>query len=101
MAEYEIFYYPKAENDLDSLEPNEALKVAGEIEKFLSLSPFPYKKRKKKIQGVMYPLYRLRVDTKNDSYRIFYMIEKKKVVILRIVTKKDAERTIRNLKKYR
>ena len=99
MAKYEISYFPKAEHDLDSVEPNEALKIVDNIEKFLSVNPFPHKGRKKKIHGVMYPLYRLRIDTKNDSYRIFYMIEKREVVILRIVRKKDVEKIIKSLRK--
>ena len=37
--------------------------------------------------------YRLRV----DKYRVFYVIESGRVVVLRVLSKKDAERYIRNL----
>lgn len=99
MAKFEVLYYAKAEKDLNTVESKEALRIVDKIEKALSDSPFPRGRRKKKIHGVLHPLYRLRVDTVRDSYRIFYLIEKDKVVILRIVKKRDAEKAIRSLKK--
>ena len=99
LPEFEISYYKRAERELDSLKANESLQIMDDIERFLATDPFPEGKRKKKIHGIKYPIYRLRVDTINDSYRIFYLIEKEKVVILRIVKKKDAEKAIKALKK--
>ena len=99
MAKFGIFYYTKAERDLNTVELKEALRIVDKIEKFLSDNPFPQGRRKKKIHGVLHPLYRLRVDTVGDSYRIFYLIEKDKIVILRIVKKKDVEKAIKSLKK--
>lgn len=99
MAKFEVLYYAKAEKDLNTVGSEEALRIVDKIEKLLSNNPFPRGRRKKKIHGILHPLYRLRVDTVRDSYRIFYLIEKDKVVILRIVKKKDAEKAIRSLKK--
>ena len=99
MAKFEITYYKKAEKDLDSIKTEEALTIMDNIERFLSVNPFPERKRKKRIHGVMYPLYRLRVDTPTDSYRIFYLIERNEIVVLRIVKKRDMEKAIRALKK--
>lgn len=99
MAKFEVLYYAKAKKDLNTVESEEALRIVDKIEKLLSNNPFPRGRRKKKIHGILHPLYRLRVDTVRDSYRIFYLIEKDKVVILRIVKKKDAEKAIRSLKK--
>lgn len=99
MAKFEVFYYARAEKDLNTMESEEALRIVDKIEKLLSNDPFPQGRRKKKIHGVLYPLYRLRVDTARDSYRTFYLIGKDKVVVLRIVKKKDAEKAIKSLKK--
>ena len=99
MAKFKVFYYAKAEKDLNTVESEETLRIVDKIEKLLSNNPFPRGRRKKKIHGVLHPLYRLRIDTVRDSYRTFYLIEKDKVVILRIVKKKDAEKAIKSLKK--
>ena len=77
---------------------NEALGLVKEIETELSVSPWPFGKKKKKIKGISYPLYRLRIETANDSYRIFYLVEKSKVIVLRVVKKKDAEKAIKSLR---
>ena len=47
----------------------------------------------KKLKGKSTDFYRLRA----DKYRVFYVIESGRVVILRVLSKKDAERYIRNL----
>ena len=59
----------------------------------LKEDPFPRGKRIKKIKGKKSIFYRLRV----DKYRVFYSIEDLNVVILRIISKKDADRIIKNL----
>lgn len=51
------------------------------------------RKADQKIQGTKMNYYRLRV----DKYRVFYMLEGNRVVILRILSKKDVERFIRSL----
>lgn len=99
MTKFEISYYRRAEKELDSLQAEEALQAMDDIDRFLTERPFPEGKRKKKIHGVKYPFYRLRVDTAKDSYRIFYLIEEKRIVILRVVKKKDAEKAIKSLRK--
>jgi len=99
VPKFEVRYYHKAERELDSLDPEEARKIIDDIEGILTSNPFPEKKRKKKIHGVAYPLYRLRVATARDSYRVFYLIEKGQVIILRVVRKKEADRILRTLKK--
>ncbi len=45
----------------------------------LKENPFPRGKLIKKIKGTKSDFYRLRV----DKYRLFYMVESKKVVVLR------------------
>lgn len=61
--------------------------------KVLEDNPFPRGKLIKKIKGTKSAFYRLRI----DKYRVFFMIEADRVIILRILSKKDAERFIQNL----
>jgi len=63
VAKFEVFYYAKAEKDLNTVESEETLRIVDKIEKLLSNNPFPRGRRKKKIHGVLHPLYRLRIDT--------------------------------------
>lgn len=62
----------------------------------LKINPFPEKKLKKKIHGVRYPLYRIRIDLASDSYRVFYGIDGSTVYLLELVPKKLADRIIKN-----
>ena len=64
----------------------------------LEHNPFPRGKIKKKIKGVKYPLFRFRIDTPADSFRLFYGISQEVVLILRIVSKKQADRVMRALR---
>ncbi len=57
-------------------------------------NPFPRGKLIKKIRETNADYYRLRV----DKYRVFYMLEGSRAVILRILGKKDVGPFIRNLK---
>ena len=59
----------------------------------LTESPFPRGKLIKKLKGKNADFYRLRA----DKYRVFYVIESGRVAVLRVLSKKDAERYIRNL----
>jgi mRNA-degrading endonuclease RelE of RelBE toxin-antitoxin system len=65
----------------------------------LETEPFQFKKKIKKIQGFNFPCFRLRIDTSNDSYRVFYGIEKDTIFILRIIAKKDADKIISHIRK--
>ena len=65
----------------------------------LENEPYQFKKKIKKIKGFKFPCFRLRVDTSNDSYRIFYGIEKDTIFILRIIAKKDADKIISRIRK--
>jgi mRNA-degrading endonuclease RelE of RelBE toxin-antitoxin system len=61
--------------------------------KLLGENPFPRGKLIKRTKGKRTPFYRLRV----DQFRIFYEIQPKKIVILRIIGKKVADRFIKRL----
>ena len=61
--------------------------------KILEENPFPRGKLIRKIKGKHSDFYRLRV----NKYRVFFMIETDRVVILRIINKKDADKLIQQL----
>ena len=99
MTPFQIEYYPRAKRDLEKLgDSREAVLVIDAVTKALSDNPFPKPPAKKRIQGISYPLFRLRVDTARDSYRVFYLFREKIVTILCVVRKKDAEKVIRALR---
>jgi mRNA-degrading endonuclease RelE of RelBE toxin-antitoxin system len=64
----------------------------------LETQPFQFKNKIKRIRGIHFPCYRLRVDFGSDSYRLFYGIEKDSVFVLRIISKKDADKIIQRIR---
>lgn len=92
MDRFHIILSPRAVKDLDSLSDTLCTKIIKAI-KVLEENPFTRGKLIKKIKGKHSDFYRLRV----DKYRVFYMIESSDVVVLKILSKKDADRFISNL----
>ena len=66
----------------------------------LEENPFTYKNNIKRIKGLKFLCYRLRINIQDDSIRLFYGIYKNIIFILRIVTKKDADKIIKSLNKF-
>ena len=93
MDNFKIVLSPNAVKDLDSFSDSVCGKIVSALQT-LKDNPFPRGKLIKKIRGTNSDYYRLRV----DKYRVFYMIEGNRAVILRILSKKDVERFIRNLR---
>lgn len=89
MNKFTLIISPKATKDLDRFSDAICMKIVKAI-KILEGNPFPRGKLIKKIKGKQSDFYRLRV----DKYRVFFMIETDKVVILRIINKKDADKLI-------
>jgi len=89
---FEVVLSPQAAKDLDGFRDAVCEKIAYAI-RALTESPFPRGKLIKKLKGKNADFYRLRA----DKYRVFYVIESGRVVVLRVLSKKDAERYIRNL----
>jgi mRNA interferase RelE/StbE len=88
----DVVLSPHATKDLDGFSDA----VCGRIARALNAlreNPFPRGKQIKKIKGKDAGFYRLRA----DKHRIFYLIESGRVVVLRIVSKKEADRLIRSL----
>lgn len=92
MDKFHLVLSPKAVRDLDAFSDALCARIASGM-KTLEDNPFPRGKLIKKIKGTKSVFYRLRL----DKYRVFYLIEKDRVVILRILSKKDTERFIQNL----
>ena len=92
MDKLRIELAPAASKDLDTLEIETAEKVLSDL-RVLEDNPFPRGKLIKKIKGKKSAFYRLRI----DKFRVFYEIQQMKVVILRVVSKKEADRFIKKL----
>lgn len=92
MDKFRLTLSPAATKDLDQLDDATTRMILDALP-HLEDNPFPRGKRVKKLKGTKTSFYRLRV----DKYRIFYIIEGKNVVILKVVGKKDADKFIKNL----
>lgn len=92
MDKFQIVLSPHAIKDLDCFSDAVCGKVARALVA-LKANPFPRGKLIKKVKGKNSDYYRLRV----DKYRVFYVIEGNRAVVLRILSKKDVERFLRNL----
>ena len=90
MNKFKIELSPAASRDLDDLEMEVVTKVLSDL-KVLEENPFPRGKLIKKIKGKKTSFYRLRI----DKFRVFFEIQRMKIVILRILSKKEADRFIK------
>ena len=85
---YEIVLAPEAIRDLKRLKPSLRAQVTDAMETHLRHEPTKTSKsRIKRLRGLSKPQYRLRV----DAIRVFYDVSMRKVEILAIVMKVDAE----------
>jgi len=94
---FNIEFTKRAVKELKKL-PIQTQKIILKESLVLESDPFQFKKKIKRIKGFKFPCYRLRVDTSNDSYRLFYGIDKDIIYILRIISKKDADKIISRLR---
>ncbi len=92
MKRFSIRLTNSATNDLDSTDVRE--QIIYDI-KTLSDNPLPTGANIKKLKGFIPPLYRLR----SGDYRVLYRIEGLFVTIMRVINRKELERTIKRLKK--
>jgi mRNA interferase RelE/StbE len=92
MDRFKIKLSPAASRDLDKLELGIVTKVLSDI-KILEENPFPRGKLIKKNKGKKTPSYRLRI----EKFRVFYEIQPMQIIILRIISKKEADRFIKTL----
>ena len=90
MDKFKVELSPSASRDLDDLEMGTVTKVLSDL-KILEENPFPKGILIKKIKGKKASFYRLRI----DKFRVFYEIQRMKIIILRIISKKEADRYIK------
>ncbi|MBI5968380.1 MAG: type II toxin-antitoxin system RelE/ParE family toxin [Deltaproteobacteria bacterium] len=90
MDRFRIELSPAASRDLDDLEMGTATKVLSDL-KILEENPFPRGKLIQKIKGKKTVFYRLRI----DKFRVFFEIQHMKIIILKILSKKEANRFIK------
>ncbi len=84
MDKFEIELSPAASRDLDDLEIGLVTKVLSDL-RILENNPFPKGKLIKKIKGKKTSFYRLRM----DKFRVFFEIQQMKIIVLRILNKKE------------
>ena len=90
MDRFRIELSPAASRDLDGSEIGIVTKGLSDLN-ILQENPFPRGKLIKKTKGKKTAFYRLRI----DKFRVFFEILPMKVVILRILDKKEADRFIK------
>jgi len=85
---YEIELAPEAIQDLNRLKRNLRGQVTDAMETHLRHEPTKTSKsRIKRLRGLSKPQYRLRI----DAIRVFYDVSRRKVEVLAIVMKADAD----------
>lgn len=92
MDRFSIELSPAASRDLDDLEIEIVTKILSDL-RILEENPFPRGKFIKKIKGKKTAFYRLRV----DKFRVFFEIQPRRIVILRILSKRETDRFIKKL----
>jgi len=90
MVRFTIEIAPAAIKDLNRLESEAAEEILQKIS-ILEQAPFPKGRLIKKIKGKRSVFYRLRV----DKMRVFYEIMAGRVVIMRILSKKETDKYIK------
>lgn len=94
---FEVQFSSAAQRDLTRLD-RDTQRLIVETSLTLKTSPFPAGTRRKRIHGLPFPCYRLRIDTASDTFRLFYGIHQGTVYVLRIVARREADRIIRRLR---
>ena len=85
---YEIIFSPEAAEDLQQLRANIRAEVGAALQQYLRHQPeHVSKSRIKRLRGMAYPQYRLRV----DDIRVYYNVGQSIVDVLAIVDKQDAD----------
>jgi len=90
MNKFKIELSPATSRDLDDLEMGIVTEILSDL-KTLEENPFPRGKLIKKIKGKKTSFYRLRI----DKFRVFFEIQNSKIIIFRILSKKEADRFIK------
>jgi len=91
---YEVIFTNASFKDIEKLEKSNRDKIFTEL-KSISGFPLNFKKDIKKLKGIGKNIYRLRV----GEFRVIYLLSDIKIIILRIINRKDLDKII-NTKKF-
>lgn len=94
MAKFSVQLTRPAAGDLQNLPEPVRRAILRNISS-LERDPFPSAPLKKKLRGFKFPVYRLRA----GDFRILYRIDQHIVTVMRVIDRKDLDRTIRGLRK--
>ncbi len=92
MPEFTVHLTTHARADLDTL-PEEDRSALVQAVRTLRHSPFPRRRKIKRLKGFPFPLYRLRA----GNQRVLYRIDGEVVTIMRVIARRDLERILRRL----
>ena len=82
-----------ASEDLDGLHDDQRKKIIA-ILKIFSTDPFTHGANIRKLKAFKPPIYRAR----SGDYRILYRVQENKIIIMRVIDRKDLDRVIKRLK---
>jgi len=90
---YKIIFTNASFKDIEKLEKNTRERILTELK---SLSGFPLNSKRdtKKLKGIGKNIYRLRI----GEFRVIYLLSGIKIIVLRIIDRKDLDKIINNLK---
>ena len=92
MEKFGVELAPRAVKDLGALSAAMQLRILKKIQ-LLSTDPIPHGTTIKRLRGFTTPTFRLRV----GDYRIVFLLEGDKIVVLRIIHRRDLERALATL----
>lgn len=90
MPDFSVVLTDRAIADLEDLTLKVRLQVAQDVAS-LAREALPPQPQVKKLKGYRPPLYRLRA----GDYRVLYRVAQKTVTVLRVVDRRDLQRTLR------
>ncbi len=93
MSEYAVQLTRAATKDLDQLPAADREPVAEDLQG-LADTPIGAPPRIRRLRGFGVPLYRLR----SGDYRVLYQIDETLVTVLRVINRRDLDRTLRRLR---
>jgi len=88
---YKIIFTNASFKDIEKLEKNTRDRILTELK---LLSGFPFKRDIKKLKGIGKNIYRLRI----GEFRVIYLLSDIKIIILRIINRKDLDKITNNIK---
>lgn len=91
MANFSLVYSPRAQRDLRKLPAKEANQILNDLEKLTASQRDWPMGQVKKLQG--HPYWEI----KTGDFRALFICQKQKIVILRVVNRRELEREIKRI----